>query len=77
MFENYPSMREAFKDRENYTAEDVQKDPFFVKQGLSIIIKGEVCFSEHYENHSYNVDWMKVHMLINANVETQSLNAII
>uniref|UniRef100_A0A914RA05 Globin family profile domain-containing protein n=1 Tax=Parascaris equorum TaxID=6256 RepID=A0A914RA05_PAREQ len=33
MFENYPSMREAFKDRENYTAEDVQKDPFFVKQG--------------------------------------------
>nr|BAX39004.1 hemoglobin [Anisakis simplex] len=38
MFEHYPHMRAAFKGRENYTAEDVQKDEFFVKQGHKILL---------------------------------------
>lgn len=38
MFEHYPNMKKAFKHRENYTAEDVQKDPFFAKQGQKILL---------------------------------------
>lgn len=49
MFENYPPLRKYFKNREEYTAEDVQNDPFFAKQGMNVAafpFLGEIFFTK-------------------------------
>ncbi|VDN23675.1 unnamed protein product [Gongylonema pulchrum] len=38
MFENYPQYRKYFKGKEEYKADDVQKDDFFKKQGQRILV---------------------------------------
>ncbi|KHN75412.1 Extracellular globin [Toxocara canis] len=54
MFEHYPDLRKFFKNRENYTAEDVQKDEFFAKQGQKILLACHVLCATVDDMETFN-----------------------
>nr|1ASH_A Chain A, HEMOGLOBIN (OXY) [Ascaris suum] len=54
MFENYPPLRKYFKSREEYTAEDVQNDPFFAKQGQKILLACHVLCATYDDRETFN-----------------------
>nr|CAA77743.1 hemoglobin [Pseudoterranova decipiens] len=54
MFEHYPAMKKYFKHRENYTPADVQKDPFFIKQGQNILLACHVLCATYDDRETFD-----------------------